>query len=654
MSVLNKNIDPIGPMWTGGFVDVQTADEESGVNYTLLFLPDKNNNLLREAGKPMCFYYALDTPRLARRPNGDYMFGLQKFSGVMDPTKNIGTDGYSELAGGYLTFTTTLKIPEAVMEKGIENLKAKIEQQYSTYDLWKLPPALEPNVAPIPIIDNITKIHEVTARAGDDSKNELNGDNLTAWGWKMQGEGKGSLNPLGNNAFSAMLGQYPVQLIDGGAKSGTSNIVVENNIRFKVWTPVTEIRVTGDWSKVYDHLSTSFQFKSIFTNVDISTEMNKLVTNGAIKVELKFDSEFVDGAKQENYEKGADAIVETFIKLAEKAIFNEAKPDVEAAKADPSNTVLGSYGWFMGSGFSLKQRKDITELSLNYEKKIDYQLIKDSRQSAQMAGLFTELKANPEAYKKYFSEIFLEEGFRKVHVIASANAYWKQPDGRKGDPINKLMLQVGYPDSQGNINWKSAARYKDKPSDTEFSKDAALASWDDSNKDRIYAFDFTRQESLGEDSEKIYIKKIISFDEDPRVVTNQVVIEEETEQHVIEVRAETSGKLSVGPVSLDMPIDSEQVEVQVKFWTDGMEEQVYDFNYKNADQPRYWEVWYEKPEDLKGWEYKVEAIVKGKRFGQKAVRWESDWLSNEGNGPLIAEIPEVPSSLEDKLETYLS
>ena len=41
----------------------------------------------------------------------------------MDPSKNIGEDGFSELAGGVLTFTAPLAPPDGVVEKAFEKLK---------------------------------------------------------------------------------------------------------------------------------------------------------------------------------------------------------------------------------------------------------------------------------------------------------------------------------------------------------------------------------------------------------------------------------------------------------------------------------------------------------------------------------------------------
>jgi len=84
------------------------------------------------------------------------------------------------------------------------------------------------------------------------------------------------------------------------------------------------------------------------------------------------------------------------------------------------------------------------------------------------------------------------------------------------------------------------------------------------------------------------------------------------------------------------------------------EEEGFEFSGGAADAvDRFYTVWYARPEDLEPHEYKVEVVVKGRRFGQRALRWEGDWTQGTGSGPLIAAIPEIPADLEPKIDEYL-
>ena len=77
------------------------------------------------------------------------------------------------------------------------------------------------------------------------------------------------------------------------------------------------------------------------------------------------------------------------------------------------------------------------------------------------------------------------------------------------------------------------------------------------------------------------------------------------------------------------------------------------YKRQNENKERFYSVWYASEEEREPYEYKVEAIVKGRRFGQKAIRWEGDWQEQSGSGALVAEIPPVPEDLEEKMDEYL-
>ena len=248
----------------------------------------------------------------------------------------------------------------------------------------------------------------------------------------------------------------------------------------------------------------------------------------------------------------------------------------------------------------------------------------------------------------------MEEGFRKLHVISSAIANW--PENEVGDPIHSLKVQIGYPDSSGQINWKNSGRVLEGPTDQEMSSTTLPAIWVPGNKDSRFVFDFTRHGDRGDDSENFWVRKTINFRESPDVAVNEIVEEYEESVPTIDIRAESAGQLLVGPIALDMTIPEEdkQIDVIVRVRTARFGEKVYRFNGSTVTANRFYKVWYATPADIEDYQYMVEATVKGKRFGQKAVRWESAWMAGSGNGPLTVEIPEPPEDLGEKLDTYLS
>lgn len=113
-------------------------EKEDGADYAVLFSPDPNNILLRDAGLPMQFYYYPKAPRLAKHPDGRFKFSMQVFKSEGDSSTVIGAEGLEEEAGAYTTLTSTIDLPEALLKKAIEKLKQKLHTNYQNQRQSKL------------------------------------------------------------------------------------------------------------------------------------------------------------------------------------------------------------------------------------------------------------------------------------------------------------------------------------------------------------------------------------------------------------------------------------------------------------------------------------------------------------------------------------
>lgn len=434
-----------------------------------------------------------------------------------------------------------------------------------------------------------------------------------------------------------------------------------------MWTVPFKLTITGDWERIRTHFSASAGVQYSWFNASASHEVNKLIENGAITVDIELGAG-MSMEEKEKREMAAESIITTISNMVMEKLKQAGTSVDEAVEAATHNMspsekskmkMLGGLvsvieKFKVGVGVAVKNRKDIFSGSFTFTKQIEEQVTRSEVISAQMEGVFDQIKADETALDRYFTEVFMEEGFRKVHVIGSAIANW--PENQVGDPIHSLRVQVGYPDSQGQINWKAAGRVLDGPTDDTMSTTTLPAIWSAGNKDARFVFDFTRHDDRGEDSEKIWVRKTIAFKESPDVAVNEITEEYETNEHTLDIRAESSGQLLVGPISLDMtiPEGDNQIDVIVHVKTPKFGEKTYRFNGTTLNTERYYKVWYASPDDVESYDYKVEATVKGKRFGQKAVRWESGWTQGNGNGPLTIAIPEPPAELNDTLDAYLS
>jgi hypothetical protein len=660
---LETDYTPEGPIWFGGNLTTQTTDE-NGRSYSIKWLPDKNNPSLRENGEPMKFYYLLDRSRLATDEDGHYKFHLQKFAGIMDPNVNVGAPGYSEVNGGFLSFTTTMKIPETAMEAAKEELKEKIENQYGTNPLlnWNsdLP---EPDFDNVPIVDNETKLHTVSRRdegAGSGGEN-VDDDNIPPWGWDVQGTGKGSLNPVGTNAYSALLGQYPVQLIEGAAESGESNLVVENHLTYNINSPVAKISVSGDWSAIFDHFSTAASGSAYLSEVDIEHEMEKMEREGTIEVEIDYNEEFVDQEEVDKWESAAEEIRSSFMTMAKETVLTKDPPDVESASAeDPAEDSKNPYAkWFPTGELSVTSVENEETLELDYSKEINKRVNRKSVQSTSITGLFDELQENEDAKDRYFSEVRLDEGWKKIHVIGMSNANWGSGE-EDGDPIHHIECEIGYPNSSGDVQYVNEARFRDSQTATEVSEQSAPAIWDHDQTERAFVWDFLREDDV-ENPEEIHVRKRVSFDQgDEYVLAEEVVDEWQTTEKTVEVRAENPGHLEVGPITVDMPLDNENVSVFVTLKADDVPNQRLRFTADDPG-PKYWDVWYPPGERPSFYEYKAQAVVEPPYFGLEELRWPDPdegesltWQRVEGDGPIEIDVPAATERVRGDLKEYLS
>ena len=647
----NLSVTPGGAIYVGGDLVVKTKNKD-GIEYSMIFYPDKNNNDLRESGLPMHFYYIPDRVFLAKDTiNGQrqYKFHLQKFAGVLTEDGNVATPQDLEIAGGYLVFSTTLAVDEATMAAIRDQLQAKLETTYKgsrgLLDWNRQLPLI--NISPVQITKAVTSIDKI-----DLGKMPEGGFGPPMGSFVVQGEGTGNISPTGTDAYSVMLGSLPVQLVEAASKSGESNLVVRKDLKFKIWTPTVHLKIKGNWESVFQHLSVAFKGRYWFASADVQAEFNNMQKSGVIEVDLSFDSEYLTADKQQQLEQNKQAIVDKFMEMAAKAIFEPAPPVVEPAKAEDKGN------WLWNASGAFKFRKDRTTLSLAYDEKVQICIEKTTAVSANLRGLYDEIKADKSREKLYFSTIQLDEGFQKIHVISTAIANWGDAT-TVGDPIERIELEVGYPDSTGVIRWKSTGKYKDSAT-TPISERPAPAFWDINSQSRIYIFDFLKIKTLPKEQQnKIHVRKKIRYKERPNVLVNEVITQEIVEEKSVNVRGESAGRFNVNiaPDQTDLP---RKMKMYVTCHVDGFPDKVYEFNAANTsgDNPANfdWTIFYKSPADIKPWKYKVDVSLAGPRILDKTLKWTSNWISNTDKGGdlrLGVSIPDVPEAMLPEVERYL-
>jgi hypothetical protein len=636
---------PIGAYYGANRMLIVQNDDE-GNTYQLNIFPDLFNEELRNAGRPLQFYYLPDSPRMAKYENGDYMFHFTKFAGVLTADDNIAvaTPGQVEVAGGVLAFTSTLKIPDNVIANAIDELKKSIKKD-PRYSMDRLFMALgddpQVNLGVVPIVDNEVYISSLTPENVADPSTQK-ADN--PWLWKMQGQGKGTINPVGNNAYTAMVGQYPAQIIEAGFHGASSPIFVHNALQQKFYTGSFTASIHGDWSAIFNHFSANLKAQYFIVKADIQAAFNSAVKAGVIKKKVTIDNEVLKPEREAIYEAQVDKVFDKFLDMAQKTIFDIQPAKIENAKAADTSVV--------GVSFSLKVQHDEHHLTLDFEEEINETYIKLNTISTHLMGFYEQIKEDADNEAKYFDTVHLAEGFRKIHVIASARAFWPDANGNGGDPIDQLLLQVGYPDSTGAIVYKNSGLFMDNVGAPK-STTLAPAIWTRQFKDRIIIFDFERQKNLPANQQNtIYIKREVRYLERPFVEVPDRTIkidEEKTTEHSIEVKAETLGTLKVGPIELDTNLD-DRTKTMITFKREGKSPITLRFTADNLSDPQFFEAWAATAEEVLKWSYQVTMIIESRTAGIPSITYTGDVVEMSGSVPLIAKVPMPPADLKEQIE----
>jgi hypothetical protein len=654
----------LGPTMAGGLQPIV----EDG--YELLYLPDINNDALQREGKSPVFYWLPNYVHIARKggaENGDFLFNLIRFAGVQSADTTVGAEGSREVAGGVLTFTTTSAPPDRVLQAS----QQKILQQWSGNPdyFWGIRARQAPIFRPAIITSNITSISNIspianrgvptfvraprdgTGRpgfrvAGTAAPRDLPatvrdgpvaGSNLDPWYWQMQGQGAGSIDASGQNAYSALVGAYPTAILWQAFHGTASPVVVTQNLKLKVWSPVVELTIRGDWSRIFEHFSAAVHAHYLWASVDIQLELNRMRANGTIEVDVKVDQTLPGADKiAEAIDKRSDLVYQKFMEAAQKAIFEPPQPNVQAAQASG-----GGGPW--GVGVALKYRRDETTLNLNYHETRQFAYLQEHTISSSLEGMYDEIKRDPAAEKKYFLSVFLDDWPRKIGRVLKPVVNWQS------QPVAFLSAQVGYPNTRGELQWAGTVFQK---------ADGDAATW---------KIGITQKERAdvaappnGWEPDRTFIKRKVHLQEpgdgfDNPFVRNQIdqnTIDLDPEPNgtplndiTLEVRADSAGKLAVGPIGLGAVLDDARQTVEVSFEPtdergESLEREAVRFQWQFGDQEqaRYWSVFTGDPSLRPFFRYKVNVVVKGSLFA-KGQAWEGPWVEANGNGPLTVEIP---------------
>jgi hypothetical protein len=659
----------MGPTMAGGMQPIVKD------GYEVVVVPDICNPELRREGQPEVFYYIPNQVRMARKEGpdkGDWLFSMLSFQGAMSSEGTIGSPDDEEVAGGVLTFTTTGALPDQVLETVQEAIIAQYTQSEDYF--WGIRSGKRPVFRPAIVMSNTTSISNVSptprglpmlGSAGTRGRSVVSArgippapnvpatvtmrdaaeaSNIDPWYWNMQGEGTGSIDPTGQNAYSALLGKYPAAICAAGFHGTGSPIVVIQNMKLKFWSPVVDLRIRGNWTKVFEHFSANAQGRYLWASVDIKAELNKMRTNGLIEVELKIDATIPGGEKiAEQIEKRSDLVYDKFMEQAKQYIFEPGQPKVDAAQVQ-GRPDSGISPW--GAGLALKYRRDETNLELEYHEVRQFAHLQDHTVSSSLSGMFEAMQQEGAevAEKKYFPRVYLDDYARKLTRVVRPIAAWKD------NTVEILTAEIAYLNTDGTRQWEGHIFGPPAAdgSDSEWTyRVAQKRASDVTNAPAGWKPDVTYVRR------KVHLREPASELEDTykrvQIDQNEIALDDPDgtplSDTTLEVRADSAGRLAVGPIGLGVVLtDSSQTVEAVLEPTDdqgnpiGRPQVRFRWESKDYDRDRTWLVFTGDPEFRPFFRYRVEVTLKGTLF-EPGRSWTGPWTAAAGNGPITLAIP---------------
>lgn len=693
---------PIGPLFAAG----NQIITKSG--YRVSYWPDAHNQLLQQAGLAPIYYWLPEQVTLAKRDNGDYKFSMVHFVGVRSNTTNVGeTSSDDEVAGGLLTFSTTAAPPSDVLQEAHDDLTALVRG--SGDPLWVYTSNQKPQFTFIPIVDNNCVLSNTlpgdngsvptsasggtgapapgttttTSAPGQPTKalnrsappaiitarsapplsmrramprsvpRSYRGSNIDPMLVKLDGQGKGTIDPGAEKAFSALLGSIPAAVVYAGFHAGTGPLFVTENMMVRVVSPMMTIDIQGDWDRIQDHFSAAASGSYLWFSASIQEQFDSLRESGDITVNTFVDTSLPGADKLQEYmDKRSDLVFNKFMDLAKQVIFDPAPFQEQAAQAH-DGSIFGGLGELFGGslGVGMKLRQQRTHLHLEYHETKEMAYLQPYQVNGTLDGIGDAIKADPTKEKVYFVEVDLGDWDRKVSRIVKPVVNWPDPAQKWiGEPVAFLSVQTGYPNAQGALEWDGHVFG---------SADGPGAQWNTAVAMK-QTTDVTNPPA-GWAPDKMFLKRQIHFTEPPSDLENpyaRVQVEKNIvdldptdlgtadNNITVEVRVEEAGTLAVGPILLGATLtdDTQYVEVTVQALgnrDDGQPRDPVKFSFKagDQDQPRYYLLYTGQKDFVPKYQYSVRVVVKGTLFthGQE---WSTNTpIVGGGSGPLMISVP---------------
>lgn len=626
--MIDNGIHPLGPLFGPDFITIE-IDDQTGAKYALEVFPDAANPQLKSSGLPTQFYYMPKQIYLAKRADSptDFDFSVTLFKGLMTEEDSLmpggapSTNGEVDAGGAFISFSTTMAVPESVIASALEKLKSGDHDQppariVEFFSRGASAPA--PLLGIVPIVDNNVTI-EIPQLPGT-------GDGKSPWFIGAQGTGKGSIEASGISSFLVTCNQMAAGAVVGALKDGRCPFTVHYNMKLLFYINACDIQMHVDVDKVFTQFSGALAANYMgFLQADLSANYQSCVTSGGISTVIRQNGTDVDADMKKLIETQVSDMQNKAWDLVKNEIFNwQPKPD------DPAKASTGACG---GAAVSLKFNYQKHGVVFDDHFEIDQTISKDDTVSGTLTSIEPAIKANLD---KYLSIVDIGEFFKKIQVVASPNIDFG--DSATSDPISAALVQVSFVDFDNPVGPDGKVKLVPKaegfhytPGKIDSTAPVTLGRWSRDNPNDLINFSNLRLDKPSPadwDKDQVKITKTLVYkSDDPRVDlsnnSTQMQIETTTSMHNPVIGPEEVGYVYI-KFFLDRPIKSSNVTVTLTIQMGSRSDVIVMSNDDPKANPvGIWQVWSDKyfNETVAKVKIDVEVAPPPSDFAGTAVTW---------------------------------
>lgn len=395
---------------------------------------------------PLQWYFMPAAPRLSTIP--DPVAG--KARPALQLIKFRGDAGN----GGFLNFDVNIGLDEGVLD----DVKAELRSPQ-----FKLPPG-PIKLSPVPLTGGTVKLLVLgqesppttpPPRTSGSPEPAPATDTLPKFVTKISHDAHPSLYGDNQAAFSVMLDQYGVTVLEQALAGNMAPIAVVYWLEFLGLRPAYSVQLSIDWDRVQKHMDEHFGADTLFTSVNIENAVDELVEKQAI---LLLADTFVPddeanasviSSRDRSLNQVRDMITETFFKPSVDPSKDKSTDwDKVTRTASRVATAVATGGWSGVASFSYSKnnykRVDKKALDVNFRERTTVK--RSIYPQGHLTGLFQVLRDQNLDMKDFVTEVNLNDPWfqrRKVTVISRADF--------DADSIASLNVKLGYGSEPKNI-----------------------------------------------------------------------------------------------------------------------------------------------------------------------------------------------------------